>query len=47
MLLDGTFDAVYKAPLVLGYVYNRSDGYDPLRTHANIRILSMALSINP
>ena len=23
MLLDGTFDAVYKAPLVLGYVYNR------------------------
>ena len=24
MLLDGTFDAVYKAPLVLGYVYNRT-----------------------
>ena len=24
MLLDGTFDAVYKAPLVLGYAYNRT-----------------------
>ena len=30
MLLDGTFDAVYKAPLVLGYVYNRSIFDGPL-----------------
>ena len=26
MLLHGTFDTVYKAPLVLGYVYNRTVG---------------------
>lgn len=24
MLLHGTFDTVYNAPLVLGYVYNRT-----------------------